>query len=209
MREERPSAGVDRGALLRRALGLEWLTLGWNLVEGVAAIAVALAAGSVALFGFGVESFVESASAGILLWRLLAERRGADEARVLRTEERARRLVAASLVALALYVAYDAATALWARERPDPTLLGMAITALSLVVMWWLSRAKGRVARALGSRAMEADAFQTTACFWLSLLVLVGIGLNAAFGWWWADPAAAMGIAVFIVVEAKEAWEGE
>jgi divalent metal cation (Fe/Co/Zn/Cd) transporter len=88
-------------------------------------------------------------------------------------------------------------------------MAGIAITSLSLTVMWWLARAKRRTARGLASRALEADSFQTTACFWLSLITLAGIGLNAAFGWWWADPVAALGMTYLLVSEGREAWRGE
>jgi divalent metal cation (Fe/Co/Zn/Cd) transporter len=198
-----------RSDLLRRALRLEWLTVGWNLLEGLIAVAAALAAGSVALLGFGIDSFVESTSGGILIWRLLAEKRTVDHRAIERLDRRARRLVAISLFALALYVAIDASFSLWRAERPGASPAGIVLTILSLLVMVWLARAKRRAAIALGSRALEADAFQTTACWWLSLITLAGIGLNAAFGWWWTDPVAALGMTPLLVREGAEAWRGE
>jgi len=201
--------GVDRATLLVRGLRLEYLTVGWNVIEGLVAIAAALAAGSVALLGFGIDSFVETGSGLIIVWRLLAEQRGADHERTEAVERRAQRLVAASLVALAAYVVFDAVTTLLAGERPSPSPVGVALAAVSLGVMWWLARAKRRTAISLGSRAMEADAFQTTACWWLSLAVLIGVGLNTGFGFWWADPVAALVIPVFLVREAREAWAGD
>ena len=204
-------SGPDRPRLLARGLRLEYFTVGWNVVEGVVAVAAAVAAGSVALLGFGIDSFVESASGSVLIWRLHAER-GADEDGEERTEQverRARRLVALSLVLLAVYVASRSITALVDGERPEPSPVGIALAAVSLVVMWWLARAKRRVGIALGSRAMTVDAFQTDACFWLSLFLLVGIGANALLGWWWADPVAALGMTFFIGREAIEAWRGE
>jgi len=198
-----------RPALLRRALRLEYLTVGWNVVEGVVAIAAGVAAGSVALVGFGVDSFVESASGSVMIWRLHAERRAADHERIEQVERRAQQFVAGSLALLAAYIAWDAITSLLAGERPEPSVVGLALAVASLVAMWWLAREKRRVGIALGSRAMTADAFQTNACFWLSLVMLVGIGLNALLGWWWADPVAALGMTVFIAKEAREAWEGE
>ncbi|HEU4407711.1 MAG TPA: cation transporter [Polyangiaceae bacterium] len=199
---------VERAGLLARGLRLEYLTVGWNVIEGVVALGAAAAAGSVALFGFGVDSFVETASGGVLIWRLRAEQGARDEKAIEQVEHRARKLVALSLFALAAYVAFEAAEALWHRERPAPTAVGLALTALSLVVMRWLAGAKRKVAVALGSRAMEADAFQTTACFWLSIITLAGIGVNALFGWWWADPVAALGMTFLLVKEGREAWEG-
>jgi divalent metal cation (Fe/Co/Zn/Cd) transporter len=203
--------GVERrGELLRGALRLEWLTVGWNVVEGVIAVAAALAAGSVALLGFGIDSFVESASGGVLLWRLFAEMRGAsDREAIERLDDRARKLVAGSLFALALYVAVDASVTLWRAERPEASAAGIALTFVSMAVMLWLGRAKRRAAAALGSRALEADAFQTTACWWLSVITLAGIGLNGALGWWWADPVAALGMTILLVREGIETWEGE
>lgn len=202
-------AAQDRPRLLARALRLEYLTVGWNVVEGVVAIAAALASGSVALLGFGIDSFVESASGSVLIWRLHAERRATDEERIEQVERRAQKLVAASLALLAAYIAWDSITSIIAGDRPEPSPVGIVLAAVSLVVMWWLAREKRRVGVALGSRAMTADAFQTDACFWLSLFLLVGIGANALFGWWWADPLAALGMTVFIGREALEAWRGE
>jgi divalent metal cation (Fe/Co/Zn/Cd) transporter len=200
---------ADRARLLARALRLEYLTVGWNIIEGTVAIAAAMASGSVALLGFGIDSFVESASGSVMIWRLHAERRATDEERIEQVERRAQRLVAASLAVLAAYIAWDSISSLIAGERPEPSAVGIALAAVSLVVMWWLAREKRRTGAALGSRAMAADAFQTDACFWLSLFLLVGIGTNALFGWWWADPLAALGMTVFIGREALEAWRGE
>jgi divalent metal cation (Fe/Co/Zn/Cd) transporter len=163
----------------------------------------------VALLGFGIDSLVETASGIVLIWRLRAERSARDREEIERLDQRAHRLVGLSLFLLAAWVAFDAAQTLIEREHPEPTILGVAITSLSLATMWWLARAKRAAARALGSRALEADAFQTTACFWLSLVTLGGIGLNAAFGWWWADPVAALGMTWFLVSEGREAWRGE
>jgi len=200
---------ADRHAGLRHALRLEYLTVGWNLVEGLVAVSVALRAGSVALFGFGVDSFVELASGAILIWRLRADAGARDDHGRLHLDLRALRLVGMSFFLLAAYVAFDASQALWRAERPDPTLLGIGLTTVSIVVMLWLGRAKRRMAVELGSRALLADAFQTTACFWLSIFTLAGIGANGAFGLWWADPAAALGMTVLFVREGVEAWRGE
>lgn len=198
-----------RGGLLRQALQLEIATLGWNVIEGGVAVGAALAAGSVALFGFGLDSFVECASAAVIVWRVLAERRAdADEEHLEAIEHQARRLVALSLGALAAWVVFDAGKALWTREHAGRSFVGIALTVTSIALMLFLARAKRRVAAALESRALEADAFQNTACFWLSVATLGGLALNAAFGWWWADPVAALVIAVFIGREAKDAWEG-
>jgi divalent metal cation (Fe/Co/Zn/Cd) transporter len=164
----------------------------------------------VALLGFGIDSFVESASGSVMIWRLKAERAHqlADEQLEV-IEHRAGRLVAASLFLLAAWISFDAVETLWRKDRPEFSAVGVALTGLSLAVMLWLARAKRRVARELGSRAMEADAFQTTACWWLSLAALLGIGLNGALGWWWADPIAGLVIAGLVVKEGRQAWQGE
>ena len=170
----------------------------------------ALAAGSVALLGFGIDSFVESVSGSVLVWRLRSEAAGdRDEETIERFERRAERLVGFSFFALAAYVVFDAMTTLLTQERPDASPVGIALTAVSIGVMLWLARAKRRTAAELGSRALAADAEQTQACWYLSIVVLAGIGLNALFGWWWADPVAALGVSVILVREGREAWSGE
>jgi divalent metal cation (Fe/Co/Zn/Cd) transporter len=201
---------MDRTRLLGRALRLELFTVGWNLVEGVVAVLAALLTGSVALLGFGMDSFVESASAGVLIWRLRAERAQSRTPREIEAlDERAQRLVGASLFLLAGYVAIDALQALANGERPAASMVGIVVTTISIGVMWWLAREKRSAARRLGSRALEADSFQTTAFWWLSIVVLAGLGLNALFGWWWADPVAALGIVHFLVREGRDAWNAD
>lgn len=202
-------AGPARRAQLRTALQLEYLTVSWNVFEGVVAVTAALAAGSVALLAFGIDSFVEVSSGLILVWRLRAEEGMTDRDAVERLDRRAQKLVAISLFALAAYVAFDALVSLLERAEPQPTLVGLVLTAVSLAVMAWLARAKRRAARALGSLALESDAFQTSACWWLSAVALAGIGLNATMGLWWADPAAALGMTFFIARDGREAWRGE
>jgi divalent metal cation (Fe/Co/Zn/Cd) transporter len=199
-----------RGDSLRRALALEYLTVGWNVVEGAIAVTAAVVAGSVAILGFGIDSFVECASALVMIWRLRAERdhRMTGE-RLAAVELRARRLVAASLFLLAAYVTFDAVTTLFAGQRPSFSLVGVVLLVISIGVMLWLARAKRRLARELGSEALAADAFQTTACWWLSVAALVGVCLNGAFGWWWADPLAALVLAALVTREARETWKGK
>ena len=209
MEADRCKSDTARRPVVARALRLEYFTIGWNIVEGVIAVAAALAAGSVALLSFGLDSFVESASGAILIWRLRAERRAVDQAAIERLDRRAHRLVGVSLFLLAAFVAVESVRTLATADRPEPSIVGMALTAVSIAVMMWLARAKRRAARLLGSRALEADAFQTTACWWLSILSLGGIGLNAAFGWWWADPAAALAMTLLLVHEGREAWRGD
>jgi divalent metal cation (Fe/Co/Zn/Cd) transporter len=200
---------ATRARHLARALRLEYLTVGWNVIEGVVAVAAALAAGSVALLAFGIDSFVECASGAILVWRLRAEATAKTAAEIERLDRRAHQLVGWSLFALAAWVVFDAATALYARERPEASVVGIVLLVISIAAMHWLAKAKRRAAAALQSRALEADSFQTTACFWLSVIGLTGIALNGMLGLWWADPVAAFGIAVLLVKEGREGLRGE
>ena len=198
-----------RDGLRASALRLEYFTLGWTAVEACVGVAAALAARSVVLLGFGADSAIETASAAVLVWRLLAERRSLEPAAILRLDRRAHRLVALSLVALALVIATDALVTLAHHERPRPTAVGIVLTVVTIGVMAWLARAKRQAAAALDSCALRADAFQATACMWLAAVALAGMGLNAACGWWWADPAAALCMPPFLVQEARKAWRGE
>lgn len=200
---------MSRQQALRRALLLEYLTVGWNVVEAVVAIGAGMAANSVALVGFGADSIVESFSGAVLVWRLRSEPAARDEAAIESLDRRAHKLVGLSLFALAAYIAVDAGHSLWTKERPEPSTVGMAVTAISMLVMGWLARAKRRAAAELESRALEADSFQTAACWWLSVIALTGIGLNATLGWWWADPVAALVMTWFLVQEGREAWAGD
>ena len=199
---------MTRDDLIRRGRWLEWLTLSWNLVEGGIAMTAAFAASSIVVLGFGVDSFVECASSIVLLWRLYAERKATPE-RIEQVDRRAHRLVGLTLFALAAFIAFDGSRALWLHQQPDTSIAGLVLSAVSIPVMLWLARAKRRVAAAIGSRALEADSFQTTACMWLSVITVVGVGANAALGWWWADPLAAIAMTYFLVTEGREAWRGE
>lgn len=200
---------LSRPQLLRRGLQLEYLTVGWNIVEGVVAIAAGLLAGSIALIGFGVDSFVETVSGAVLIWRLSSETRGGlDEDAMARVERRAERMVGGAFLLLAAYVAFEAVRSLANAEAPDASPVGVALTAVSIVVMLWLARQKRRTGEALGSRALVADSRQTFACWYLSMVALAGLALNALLGWWWADPVAALGIVVLLVKEGIEAFRG-
>lgn len=186
---------LDPHATARR---LSYFTVGYNVAEGIVSIAFALLAGSPALLGFGIDSFVESLSGAVMIWRFT----GGDN----RREARAIQLVGVSLIILAVYVAYDAATSLYFRESPDRNPAGLVIAAVSLVVMPVLYVLKRRTATAVESRSLETDAKQTLACILLSVALLVGTGLHYATGWWQADPIAALVIAAFLVREGYEAW---
>ena len=184
----------------RRGRNLEYLTIGWNSLEAVAAIGAGLLAGSIALVGFGFDSVIESLSGAVLLWRLTG-----SEVR----EKLALRLVGGSFLVLAAYVGFDAVKSLILREPPEASYIGIAIAALSLVVMPVLARAKRKVAASLNSRAMLADSRQTDICAYLSAILLGGLVLNALFGFWWADPVAALVMVPIIVKEGIEGLRGE
>ena len=192
-----------RPALLRRALALEDVTIGYNALEGMVAIVAGVAAGSVALTGFGIDSVIEVTSGVVLWWRLRAEL-GAPSLRPA-VESRASRWAGFLLLALAAYLVIESGRRLLTQDRPAQSLVGIGLTALSLIVMPLLARAKLRAAKALESRALRADAHETIVCAWLSLTTLVGLTLNALLGWWWADPVAALAMLPLIVREGLEA----
>lgn len=198
---------ADRGALVRRGRLLAWFTIVWNAIEGVVAIGSGLAAGSIALVGFGVDSYVEVFAGSVIVWRLAAERCGhavSDAA-----ERRAVRLIAVTFLVLAVGVGIESIRTLAAGEHADESMVGIGLAVVSLVVMPLLARAKRRVGEGLGSRAVTADAAETTLCVWLSAILLVGLGANAAFGWWWADPLAALGVVYVAAREGIEHWQAD
>lgn len=199
-------APVDRVAAVRRARTLNRLTLSYNAVEAVIALSAGAMAGSISLIGFGLDSVVEVSASLVVTWRLAAERRGGCTQD---TDRRATRAIALSFLAIGGYVAFDAITRLIGDERPDASLVGIVLTAVSLLVMPFLARAKRRIAPALGSRAQEAEANQTRLCAYMSAVVLVGLLANGALGWWWADPLAALGIAALALVEAARTWRAD
>jgi len=194
---------VSRADSLRRGRVLEYLTLAWNLVEAVVAVGSGILAGSTALVGFGVDSVIESFSGAVLLWRLREGDGGEGR------EEIAIRMVGISFLLLAAWVAWDALSSLLNREAPEESLIGIGLAALSLIVMPVLARAKRKVAVDLGSRALEADSRQTDLCAYLSAILLAGLGLNALFGWWWADPVAGLVMVPIIVREGYNSLKGE
>jgi divalent metal cation (Fe/Co/Zn/Cd) transporter len=199
------SSEVLRSESLRRGRVLEYLTIIWNLLEGIVSVGAGLLAGSIALVGFGFDSFIESLSGGALLWRLHLD---APERRE-RAEYIALKLVGISFLLLATYVAFDAIKSLIQREPPEASYIGIGIAALSLVVMPFLARAKSKVAGELNSRALQADSRQTDICAYLSAILLGGLLLNAIFGFWWADPVAALVMTPIIAREGIEALRGE
>lgn len=191
-----------REELHRRGVRLEAFTITWNVVEAVVAVGAGLLAGSVALVGFGVDSGVEVISAVALLWRLLKAGPKASAEETGAAEKRALYLVAATFFLLSAYIAYESVGALLSREGPDGSTVGLVLAAISLLVMPILAYLKGRTGREMGSEALVADSKETWVCSYLSLALLLGVGLYAAFGWWWADPVAALAMLPVIL------WQG-
>jgi divalent metal cation (Fe/Co/Zn/Cd) transporter len=197
-------AGKTRSRLTRRAKTLSLLSIAWMTMEAAVAIVAALVAGSVALLGFGLDSLIELASAGTILWLYTGSRDGSDAA-----ERRAQQLIAICFAALALYVTFDAITTLASGTHPDTSWPGAVVAAGAIVFMPLLARAKGRVAVQLGSAATAGDAAQSWLCAISAAAVLVSILVNAALGWWWLDPIVGLGIAGLAAREGREAWAGE
>ena len=197
---------VARAASVRRGKRLEYFTIAYNCLEGVVAIIAGLIAGSIALVGFGLDSLIEVTSGAALLWRLRAD---VDEERRERVEAITLRIVGICFLALALYVAFDSIKSLIIHETPERSFPGILLAVASLAVMPVLSRAKRKVAAAIRSAALRADAKQTELCTYLSAILLGGLLLNALFGWWWADPVAALVMVPIITKEGIEALRGE
>ena len=201
-----PDYIIARSAAARRGRRLEYITLAWNCVEGIAALVAGLLAGSIALVGFGLDSVIEISSGAVLLWRLGAE---GDAERRERAEHRAQRLVGLCFVALAVYVAYDSIKGLVRHEAPQESIFGIVVAIAALIAMPLLARAKRQVARELNSGAMRADSRQSDFCAYLSASLLAGLLLNAVLGWWWADPVAALVMVPLIAREGVEGLRGE
>ena len=201
----RQAPGV-RAAAVARARWLNRFSLTWNVAECIVALVAGVAAGSVSLVDFGIDSAIEVAAALILAWRLHQERRGGCMAAYDRT---ATRLIAVAFVALAAYVWFDAIGDLVDRARPETSIPGLLLAVTSVLVMPWLAREKRALAPALGSQAVSADAQQTSLCALLSAVLIVGLGLNTVFGWWWADPVAALVIGALALEAGRRVWRAE
>lgn len=190
-----------RARLVRRARLLAWIGLGWHGIEAAVAIAAGVIAGSVALVGFGADSLIELAAGLVVLWRLASARAIG--------ERRAQQMIAVSFYLLSAYVAVEAILSLTSGDRPAVSWVGIGLSVLTLATMPPLANAKARVAEQLGSSATKSESRQTMLCAYLSAGLLLGLGLNALFGWWWADPITALGIAAVALKEGRDAWRGE
>ena len=200
----RPGAGESPEApLIRAGRRIEYLSLGWTSIEAFAGLAAGIAAGSMALVGFGADSVIEIASSAVLLWRL-SEISSAEG-----REKKALTLIGIGFLILAVYVLCESAEALLRRRLPEVSYFGIIFSGLGLIVMPLLARAKRRVAARLGSRALDADSRQSSICGYLAAILLGGLALNALFGWWWADPVAALAMVPIILKEGVEALRGE
>ena len=187
-----------RHLAVRQGILLSYATIGYNTLEALGSLIAGLLSGSVALVGFGVDSVIEVIASVAAQWRL---RTDADLSRRSQSEALTLRIVGWSFIALAAYVTVDGVKSLYLAEEPDRSWLGLIILVLSAVVMPALAWAKRRVAIKMQSTALEAEAKQTSLCAYLSVIALGGVGLNALFGWWWADPVAALAMVPIIVRE--------
>lgn len=208
-----PDMGVTeakRRALVKKGLGLTVFTVIWNIIEGCIAITSGVMANSVALISFGVDSFVESSSAVVLSWRLAQELKSNEAGKVENAEILASRIAGTILLLLAAYIVVDAGRRLFGfGGEAEKSLLGIVLTGISVAVMPFVARSKLKVASAIESRALRADGMETLACTYLSITTLFGLGLNAAFGWAWADPLAALLIVPMVLKEGLEGVRAE
>lgn len=198
-----PPPAHERQWLVSRARLLARLGIAWHAIEAAVAIGAGAVAGSIALIGFGGDSLIESAAGLILLWRF-ADSRSASEA----AERRAQRLIGVSFYVLAAYIAAEAVRSLAGGHHPDVSYVGLGLSVVTLATMPPLAAAKAKVGERLGSSATKSEGRQNLLCAYLSAALLVGLGANAMFGWWWADPATALAIAAVAVNEGSEAWRG-
>jgi len=201
-------AAADTWSWERIALWLVTGTLAYNVAEAAIALWFGREADSVALVGFGFDSLIETAAASVLLWRLWVEASGADSTRVKAIEHRVHRFVGATFLVLAAYIVLQSAWTLWNRNAPAESPVGIVLAAASLVIMPLVAWAKLRAADEIGSAALRAEAKETIACSYLSFTLLLGLGANAAVGWWWADPVAAVVMVPWLVMEGREGLSG-
>ncbi len=200
----KPPGSGEPARLVRRAKILAWLGVGWHGIEAAVAVGAGLAAGSIALIGFGADSLVELVAGIILLWRFAASRASSESA-----ERRAQKLIALSFYVIAAYVGFEAIRTLLAGDHPEASWIGIWLSVVTVLTMPPLAIAKARIGEKLGSSATKSEGQQNMLCAYLSVALLVGLGTNALFGLWWADPVTALLIAVVAVKEGRESWRGE
>ena len=199
---------AERAALVREAFRLEYFTFGWMVIEAAVAIGAGVAAQSITLLAFGIDSLIELASAGVLIWRLNVElRRGQSFSES--AERTASRIGGVLLFALAGYVMVAAGWGFWIREGQAFSWPGLLVALAAIPAMWVLSRRKLRIAAALGSRALRADAVESITCGWLSFAVVIGLMAQLVLGAWWIDSATSLVIVWLLVKEGREAWSAE
>jgi divalent metal cation (Fe/Co/Zn/Cd) transporter len=201
-------ADAHLNPLRRRARLLSYVTVGYNVLEGVVSIAAGWLAGSIALVGFGLDSFMESLSGGVMIWRFTHGGEMSEEEE-LRRERKAIKLVGYSFFVFGAYVLFETLSKLLGHERPEPSLFGIIIAVVSLLAMPLLFYMKYRTGKSMGSRSLVADSKQTLACMFLSLALLVGLGLNYLWGLWWADPAVGLLVVVYLFREGRGALKEE
>jgi len=202
------SAADRRASIIEQAFRLEYMTLAWMMVEAAVAIGSGIAAGSLTLLAFGVDSLIELASACVLVWRLTVELRH-GQAFAESAERMAARIGGALLFALAAYVIASAGWKLWTRQGAEFSLPGLIISVLAIPIMYVLSRRKLHVANTLGSRALRADAVESMTCGWLAFVAVGALAAQLVLGAWWIDAVASLGVVWLLIREGREAWEGE
>jgi divalent metal cation (Fe/Co/Zn/Cd) transporter len=200
------ATAVNRHAIALRGKRLEYFTIAWNSLEGLIAVLAGALAGSISLLGFGIDSFIEVTSGSVLLWRMSVD---SDMASRERNEKLSLRIVGVCFVALAAYILYESISDLVEHKVPEHSIPGIVLACVSLIVMPILANEKRKVSSGLGSRAMKADARQTDFCVCLSAILVVGLVLNAALGWWWADPASALVMVPIVAKEGVDAFRGD
>jgi hypothetical protein len=203
-----PPKSSDREALIREAFLLEWLTIGWMSVEAAIAIASGIMAGSLVLTAFGLDSLIELASGGVLMWRLSVELHY-GQAFSEDAERRASRIAGGLLFALAAYVTMAALWGLWTQRAEAFSWPGFIVAAVAIPAMRYLAHRKIAIADKIGSRALRADAMEAVTCGWLSFVVVISLAAQWAFGMWWIDSVGSLAIVLLLVKEGREAWAGE
>lgn len=199
---------MTNSTLHKKALHLSYFTVGYNILEGVVSIIAGFFAGSIALIGFGLDSFVESLSGSVMIWRFGKHGKISEEEEE-KIEKKAIKLVAYAFFVLAFYILYESLKKLYLHEIPEPSIFGIVITIVSLIVMPFLAHEKYKTGKELKTKSLVADSKQTVACVLLSFTVLIGLGMNYLFGIWQADPIAGLIIVAFLVKEGYEALKEE